>query len=262
MDKILLTAFLSALAGFITAILSIVKLVNEKESKTTDYRQSWTDSVRKAFADLVALINAQASQIANTRETQATLMNLLNPATIPDEAMRKRGLDFNENRLSEHDNAVRDTRRALHEAYALARLHFKPNDLSFNRIEQKFDVAMALLNELAKADADADRAALKEKVHATAAEITFYARDILKTEWETVKRGEPAYQLTKKWSIGGSLLMLFVLVSIGIHAGLALWKENISAAEQSAASVRPAQVGPIAAPPSAAPESSSASAPR
>lgn len=34
MDRILLTAFLTALAGFITAALSIVKLVNEKESKT------------------------------------------------------------------------------------------------------------------------------------------------------------------------------------------------------------------------------------
>ncbi len=251
MDKILLTAFLSALAGFITAILSIVKLVNEKESKTTDYRQSWTDSVRKAFADLVALINAQASQIANTKKTQATLADLWDPATIRDETLRKRGLDFNENMLNEHNNAVRDTQRALHEAYALARLHFKPNDLSFNRIEQKFDAAMALLNELAKTDSDADRAALKEKVHATASEITSYARDILKTEWETVKRGEPAYQMTKKWSIGGSLLMLFVLVSIGIHAGMALWKENISGAKQSAVSVRPAQVGPIAASPAA-----------
>jgi len=64
MDKILLTAFLSALAGFITAILSIVKLVNEKESKTTDYRQNWTDSVRGELANLIGLLNAQAAQIA------------------------------------------------------------------------------------------------------------------------------------------------------------------------------------------------------
>ena len=58
MDKILLTAFLTALAGFVTAALSIVKLVNEKESKTTEFRQAWTDSARKALADLIAKINS------------------------------------------------------------------------------------------------------------------------------------------------------------------------------------------------------------
>lgn len=61
MDKILLTAFLTALAGFITAALSIVKLVNEKESKTSEYRQLWTDSVRKALSDLIGNINARAT---------------------------------------------------------------------------------------------------------------------------------------------------------------------------------------------------------
>jgi hypothetical protein len=228
MDKILLTAFLSALAGFITAILSIVKLVNEKESKTTDYRQSWNDSVRKAFANLVGLINTQASQIANAKETTDFLTKLLDPNTVQDEAIRKRGLDFNEASLTEHRNAIRDTRRSIHETYALTRLHFKPDDLSFNRVEQKFDVAMGLIAEMAKAKDEAERATLKEKVHNVASEITQYARDILKAEWENVKRGEPAYQLTKKWSIAGSIIMLFILLSIGTHAAIAIWKENLT----------------------------------
>jgi len=68
MDKILLTVFLSALAGFITAALSIVKLVNEKESKTSDYRQAWTETARTAFSELIASINSLAALLASNKK--------------------------------------------------------------------------------------------------------------------------------------------------------------------------------------------------
>lgn len=232
MDKILLTAFLSALAGFITAVISIVKLVNEKESKTTDYRQAWTDSIRKAFADLIANINSQA---ARTIAAAGVRDNLNRVASRDDETededdespKSKRALDHLEKALADHRIALHETKRAIYESYALARLHFKPNDLSFNRIEQKFDVLEGLLTDLSKSDSEGDRAAIREKIHSGANEIAGYARDILKTEWEMVKRGEPAYQLTKKWSIGSSIVMLLILLSIGIHTGISIWKENI-----------------------------------
>lgn len=230
MDKILLTAFLSALAGFITSVLSIVKLVNEKESKTTDYRQVWTDSVRKALGDLVGRLNAQAGHIAGAADTRKSLINLLREEESKlDESVKKRLADFAENSLKENQAAIRQLRREIYELYALTRLHFKPNDLSFNRIEQKFDIVMSMLVELGNSDDELKRATLKEKVHAITDEIAFFARDILKTEWETVKKGEPAYQLTKRWSIAGSAIMLFVLLSIGIHAGISIWRQSIAA---------------------------------
>lgn len=113
---------------------------------------------------------------------------------------------------------------------------------AINRIEQKFDSAMAMLSELAKADNSADRAKIKEKIHGTVDEITGYSRDILKTEWETVKKGEPSYQTTKRWSIGGSIAMLFLLISIGIHAGISIWR---SPSQESPPSQQPStQVAP------------------
>lgn len=230
MDKILLTAFLSALAGFITAVISIVKLVNEKESKTTDYRQAWTDSIRKAFADLIANINSQASRIIAAAGVRDEL-NLMhsNDNDDAEDPQSKRVRDHLEKVLADHRKALHETKRAIYESYALARLHFKPNDLSFNRIEQKFDILEGLLTDLTKVDEDSERATIREKIHAGANEIAGYARDILKTEWETVKRGEPAYQLTKKWSIGSSIAMFVILLSIGIHTGISIWKENITA---------------------------------
>lgn len=121
-------------------------------------------------------------------------------------------------------------RREIYKVYALTRLHFKPDDLSFSRVEQHFNLIMSHLAELE--DANDERAAsIKEKVHAAADEITAFSRSILKTEWETVKKGERAYQLTKKWSIAGSILMLFILISIGTHAIISMWKQNIRNAE-------------------------------
>lgn len=83
MDKVLLTAFLTALAGFITAALSIVKLVNEKESKTTEYRQAWTESVRTAMAELIAKINAKASTMVSAKK------NILNYFALHEGGRRK-----------------------------------------------------------------------------------------------------------------------------------------------------------------------------
>ncbi|WP_223526713.1 hypothetical protein [Pseudomonas sp. BF-B-26] len=228
MDKILLTAFLSALAGFITAVISIVKLVNEKESKTTDYRQAWTDSIRKAFADLIANINSQASRLIAAAGVRDEL-NRMHADDDDENAQSKRVRDHQDKVLADHRMALHDTKKAIYESYALVRLHFKPNDLSFNRIEQKFDVLEGLLTDLSRENEDVERATIREKIHTGANEIAGYARDILKTEWETVKRGEPAYQLTKKWSIGSSIAMFVILLSIGIHAGITIWKANIAA---------------------------------
>lgn len=58
MDKWLLAAFVSSLAGFFTAIVSVVKLVNEKENKTSSYRQEWTTSIRSVFADFSSTLLA------------------------------------------------------------------------------------------------------------------------------------------------------------------------------------------------------------
>lgn len=228
MDKLLLAAFLSSLAGFLTAVLSIVKLVNEKESKTTEYRQAWTESVRKSLAELVGQINAQAGHISTSAGLHQTILSSLKENKKIDaqgeDERHMRVKSILDGAYKETQQDVREARKEIYQAYALARLHFKPNDLSFNRIEQKFDTIMQLMEELSKEADSKERGILKEKIHSAAAEVTNYSRDILKTEWEAVKKGEPAYQKTKTWSIAGCILMLFLLFSIGIHAGLTIWK--------------------------------------
>jgi hypothetical protein len=230
LDKILLTAFLSALAGFITAILSIVKLVNEKESKTTDYRQNWTDSVRGELANLIGLLNAQASHLSAVRKSIENYGEVhAKNVTAEQAAIKENTVEHVGHNIKEGQKLVRETRKEIYQSYARSRLHFKPDDISFSRVEQHFNLAMRFLDELEKSKDKAERAALREKVHSATNEMTGFCRHILKTEWETVKKGERAYELTKKWSIAGSIIMLFILISIGVHAGISITRADTAA---------------------------------
>lgn len=222
MDKLLLTAFLTALAGFITFVLSIVKLVNEKESKTTDYRQSWTDSVRTCLASLIAKLNASAAAMANHKNLASQMNEMLNaPVQEENTDGAKRAKDFAQEALTTSLEQTRQLRKEVYEAYALARLHFKPHEPTFIPVEHKFDSVMSMLRELGDTSEKDKREALKEKIHGEVNEITGYCRELLKQEWETVKRGEPTYEKTKRYSIYGGVFTLIVLVAIGIHAGIA-----------------------------------------
>ena len=231
MDKILLTAFLSALAGFLTAVMNIVKLVNDKEGKTTDYRQSWTDSARKSLAELISNLNTQAAILASIAGSVESISKGYQiSSNLPDgmsEEQKKKIAEHND-RLQKlvdgafigEQEAAREMRQAIYKSYAFTRLHFKPNDISFNRVEQKFDIIINLLRELgnpSSRDKKEDLKVLRERIHKEVEDLTGFARDILKTEWETVKKGEKAYQRTKFWSFVGGVFMLFILLSIGIH---------------------------------------------
>lgn len=223
-DKVLLTVFVSVLVGFITAALSIVRLVNDKENKTTDYRQAWNDSLRKCFAELISNINLLAYSITS-RLTAADRANEITEQAIKQEE-KKSDLspslnnlrDFFDRKLFDEESHIRELRKNLHQSYALTSLHFKPNDLSFSRVEQKFGVIIGMIDRLSSLQGDealAERSALREKIQTAALELAGYSRDILKTEWEAVKKGERAYQQTKRWSLIGGGIALFVLLVFG-----------------------------------------------
>jgi hypothetical protein len=228
MDKILLTAFLTALAGFITAVLSIVKLVNEKESKTSEYRQAWTESLRPALAELIGNVSALASLVASNKALMEHFLKLMGE-TSNDERIQKANSEAIAVYRGQWDEGLkkqRDLTRSLYEGYAKVRLHFKPDDLSFSRFENKFETILSVLEVLKKSDVEKDIAESKEKIHALSSELTAIARNIMKAEWETVKLGEPAYKKTKTLSVRFSIVMLFVLFVIGAHAVISFYKSH------------------------------------
>jgi hypothetical protein len=221
-DKILLTAFLTALAGFITAALSIVKLVNEKESKTTEFRQAWTESARAALADLIAKINSHAHAVVNFRNVQKNLRATVDVGgkvnSEYEKEVHKGLLDFQYDFLNKSFEQSSALAREVYQAHAKVRLHFKPEDPDFVRIENKFDFCMNKLSDIRREEDHEKWAVLKEEIHSATNEITASSRALLKGEWEKVKLGEPAYKSTKKWSVWFCVGMFIVLVTIGSHA--------------------------------------------
>lgn len=131
---------------------------------------------------------------------------------------KKDAIKIAQDKWSEGIAAVRELNQQIYQGYAHVRLHFKPDEPTFVRFENKFDTCMALLAELNTLKDKEKRLQLKEKIHAAADEMTSISRGILKSEWETVKLGEPAYKSTKKWSIWICVVMLFVLLTIGVHS--------------------------------------------
>ena len=228
MDKLLLTAFLTALAGFITAALSIVKLVNDKESKTTEFRQAWTESARSALADLIAKINSHASALVSFKNAHKNLHSTAGKASSAngdyEKEMLKSVLDFQYEILHKSFDTTSTLRREVDQAYANVRLHFKPDDSDLVRIENKFDFCMGKISDINRDEDSQKWSVFKEQIFSATNEITASSRILLKAEWEKVKLGEPAYKRTKKWSVWVCAVMLFVLVTIGAHALISFTK--------------------------------------
>lgn len=222
MDKILLTAFLTALAGLITAVLSIVKLVNDKESKITEFRQTWTESARAAMADLIAKINTHVVALVNYRYAENDLHAELNRLHRSDSNQEKEVLKGLVDLKSEMMKKSFDLSiRLLEEvnlAHANVRLHFKPEDSEFVRVEHKIDFYFSKVDDIRRENDSEKWGVFKEQVHSATNEITTSSRALLKCEWEKIKLGEPAYRNTRKWSVWACAGMLVILVIIGVHA--------------------------------------------
>ncbi len=211
MDKLLLTAIISAFAALLTAALSIVKLVSDKEGKTTDYRQAWTESARAAFAELITAINAQAATIKNEAISRHRLTNATIEESNEPNPINSFKLNFIKDRLSEHQKAFLDQRKTIYSAFATLSLHFKNEDPHFLVFSDKFRAAEALLNKMKDTKKDKKQDKLKLKIHSNAEELSVLARSMLKQEWETIKKGETAYQQIKRWS-GWACTILFIFI--------------------------------------------------
>ena len=134
MEKLLLGAYLSALAGFFAAVLSIVKLVNEKENKTSEFRQDWTISVRESFSDLAAKLismSAHAEYQKRLAELDATLSKKESP-------LHEKRLEMIRKTYVRVGEEISVTRHDLYQSYARCKLHFKPNEPLFKPIEINF----------------------------------------------------------------------------------------------------------------------------
>lgn len=221
MEKIVFGAYLSVLAAFLAAAASIVKLVNDKESRTTDYRQSWTESVREALSNLIGSVSLHVSQL-NSRAGALRKLNeiFLKIEKNPDNSDLQAGKKFQIDRLESINKSILENRKEIERYYALASLHFKPHDEVFNQVEAGYKKIEDIFSKLSGSPDDVPdnlRVELTGKVETEVSGLIAASRHILKREWENVKAGELAYRRTKAWSLYIGVSAFAILIVVGIY---------------------------------------------
>jgi hypothetical protein len=223
MDKLLLSTVFALLAGFLTAALSFIKLVNDKESRITDYRQEWTNSIRQSLSDLVSNIRC----IMDLFEDRAQRLNTCND--LDGEEGSDQALEYNKNILEKVNHEIMTVRSNIYAAYNLSRLHFKPSDPHFIEIENKVDAISILIRSVDNFLYEKEKISpVKFQVETLCSELISSSRGIIKREWETIKIGEPIYQKSKNIAKWGGVIFIFVLLVVGVHALISVYKAPAS----------------------------------
>lgn len=220
MEKLIIAGYLSACAAFLTAVISIVKLVVEKENKTSEFRQQWTNSVRDAVSDLVAKLNNGTALINYQARLSSVISKLENRLRKEKSEINEKRLDVFQATVSRVREEISENRHGMFKAFSLCQLHFKQDEEKFKLIETIFDeILNSNIDVSARGAENEEKRDLNESTkkinYQKSQDIVKISREILKGEWERVKKGEKAFITTKKISTIGGVVMLIILVALG-----------------------------------------------
>lgn len=178
----------AVMAALIAGAFSFVNLTLNKEQKTSEFRQAWIDGLRENLATFFAGARAMARA---TEEQRAATAKGASSSTF---AMT--------------NEKVSDIRYQAAETCYRIQLRLNLKEPEHNELLRLMQVAIAEQNNFFKGSGDMTRTL---KAVDNAAE---YAPQILKTEWERVKRGELAFQLARNWVAPAAFLLplLFVVL--------------------------------------------------
>ena len=218
MDSALMAATVTAAVGFVTAAISVVKLINDKESKVTDYRQAWALSARASISDLVSTINAYAKELFDQKGIEVALQDADRKASQfdPPPSHLTQKVEWRQSQIDSSFERCKNHLHKIQAAYCSAQLHFKSNDLRFSGIEDAFSLCQDRIKALRMSTEREDWPRLCNAIHESAQTISSRSRDLLDSEWKDTKKGEKAYQWAVRSSIG-LLVVALVVVCILIY---------------------------------------------
>lgn len=185
-------AIATIVAALIAAAISFVNLTLTKEQKTSEFRQVWIDALRQDLASFFATARAFA-RASEERKVFGGGTKEGTPLTLTEEK-------------------VSDLRYQIAETYYRIQLRLNPKETEHQELLRLMQIAIEKQQQMlvGKGDTDAILQAIE-----VAAE---YAPQLLKVEWERVKKGELPYRLARNWiapiTFVGSLIFV-VLVWAG-----------------------------------------------
>lgn len=169
----LIAATATLFAAGIAATVSFVVSVLSKEQKTSEFRQQWIDALREDMAELIG-------ELSVLHVVATDNVNI--------------GIVTRENFAELYDNIVKA--RML-----ITRIELRVNPMEHQKL-------LEALHEQRKMGSEPNDEIRHEAIERLVAE----SQAVLKTEWDRVKRGEPAFY----WSKRGAIAILMVtFIAIG-----------------------------------------------
>ncbi|MGV7121531.1 hypothetical protein [Sphingopyxis sp. 550A] len=162
-------------AALIGAIISLVGLIVSKESKVSEFRQSWIDSLRSELSTFLA----SANSIASARE-----------------------IEYRNNK--ERLETLRPIYERLNETYYSIALRLNPTETESKNLRGCIVRISNYVNSGQQSDFskfDSDRT-----------DFINLSNIVLKREWKRVKRGEPVYKVAR-WIATSATLFLIAIAS-------------------------------------------------
>jgi len=173
--------FASIVGGF----FSLVSLVSSKEQKVSEFRQEWINRLRE---DLSVFFSSARALCRTMQETRS-------PNTADDDIQ-----DFKFGK-----EKIGHMRLAGAEALYRVKLRLNKNEPNHKELQHLLETSIEIQNRI-NIDKGRDYTEALDAIERG----SDYSQDILKSEWERVKNGEPTYRRFKIFSITVLLIGLVV----------------------------------------------------
>ncbi len=178
-------------AAIVGGFFSFVSLISSKEQKVSEFRQEWIDGLR---GDL-SIFFSSARALCRTRQEARS------PNTEDDDVQ-----DFKFGK-----EKIGHMRLAAADALYRIKLRLNKNEPEHKELQRLLETEIKIQNQI-NIDKGHDYTEALDAIE----RASDYSQDILKSEWERVKNGEPTYRYSKYFAVA-ILFLGFVVFSLSAY---------------------------------------------
>lgn len=200
-------------AALLTGFFSIMNMVSAKENKVSEFRLAWVDGLRNEIAEY----NSAAQELYRAR----------NPAKFTGENFHS---EVEKHQLEiEFFKETREAYARASENLSKIQLRLNPEHIKENpeSPEAKLMIAVSKARRLKNKQ-------LREVMQCSE-EIRAAAGPILKSTWDSVKRGEPGYRKIRMISIITVAIGFYAILAFGAYIGFKTYNSEMKKTRQEQA---------------------------
>lgn len=181
----------TVVAALITSLIAFINLTLSKEQKTSDFRQAWIDGLREDLAVFFSSARGLCRVMQEARSPHSSDEDVLN--------------------FRFSNEQVGKMRVEAAEALYRIKLRLNPNEGEHVELIRLLDLVTSTQNQI-----NIEKGLDYSEALIAIEEASSYSQEILKSEWERVKRGEKSFRVAKNWIMPMimtiSLVFVFVLL--------------------------------------------------